>query len=95
MSNNGGYNLGGINATGQVMEGIFSLIDKDTPQDAYTKSSPVDGKTTQLVFSDEFETEGRTFYPVSGTFFSRVMDPDRNIDRATIPSGRLLTFTTG
>jgi hypothetical protein len=95
MSNNGGYNLGGINATGQVMEGIFSLIDKDTPQDAYTKASPVDGKNMQLVFSDEFETEGRSFYPVSGSFFSRPMDPNKRIDRATTPSGKLLTFTTG
>lgn len=54
------------------MEGIFSLIDKDTPQSVYSKTSPVDGKTMQLVFSDEFETEGRSFYPVSRTLpFSR------------------------
>jgi hypothetical protein len=94
MSNNGGFNLGGINATGQVMEGIFSLIDKDTPQDAYTIASPVDGKSMQLVFSDEFETEGRTFYPVSGRFFP-LTGPDRNIDREMIPSGKPLIFTTG
>lgn len=69
LSNNGGYNLGGINATGQVMEGIFSLIDKDTPQSVYSKTSPVDGKTMQLVFSDEFETEGRSFYPGDDPFW--------------------------
>jgi len=65
QDNLGGYNLGGINATGQVPQTQFSLIDKDTPPDAYEKASPVDGRTMQLVFSDEFEVEGRTFYPVS------------------------------
>jgi beta-glucan synthesis-associated protein KRE6 len=65
VSTNGGYNLGGINATGQIMEASFSLVDKDTPQDARTKSSPVDGRTMQLVFSDEFEKDDRSFYPVS------------------------------
>lgn len=64
QDNNGGYNLGGINATGQIMEASFSLIDKDTPLDVHTKASPVDGKSMQLVFSDEFEVEGRSFYPV-------------------------------
>jgi hypothetical protein len=64
--------MGGINATGQISETVFSLIDKDTPQNLYTKVSPVDGRTMQLVFSDEFETEGRTFFPVgnpSAVFF--------------------------
>ena len=56
--------MGGINATGQIMETAFRLIDKDTPLDAYSKASPVDGKNMQLVFSDEFELEGRSFYPV-------------------------------
>jgi beta-glucan synthesis-associated protein KRE6 len=65
LSTNGGYNLGGINATGQIMESSFSLVDKDTPQDVRTKPSPVDGRTMQLVFSDEFEKDDRTFYPVS------------------------------
>ncbi|GAA5825836.1 hypothetical protein JCM11251_000020 [Rhodosporidiobolus azoricus] len=38
------------------------IIDPDTPKAAYTKSS-VDGTSKmQLVFSDEFETEGRLFY---------------------------------
>jgi hypothetical protein len=78
-----------------MMDSVYPLIDKDTPQDAYTIASPVDGKLMQLIFSDEFETEGRTFYPVSGSFSSCPMDPNRNIDRVTILSGRLLTFTTG
>ncbi|GAA5891569.1 hypothetical protein JCM6882_004512 [Rhodosporidiobolus microsporus] len=39
------------------------IIDPDTPEDAYTKTS-ADGSTEmQLVFSDEFETDGRLFYP--------------------------------
>jgi beta-glucanase (GH16 family) len=69
MSKNGGFNLGGINATGQVMEGRFSLIDKDTPQDVYTKASPYDGRQLQLVFSDEFNINGRTFWPGDDPFW--------------------------
>lgn len=64
QSNNGAFNMGGINATGQISETVFSLIDKDTPESFHTKVSPVDGRNMVLVFSDEFETEGRTFYPV-------------------------------
>lgn len=41
----------------------FGLIDKDTPQSAYTHTSIEDGSTMELVFSDEFETPGRTFFP--------------------------------
>jgi hypothetical protein len=39
------------------------MIDLDTPQDVYTKPSYRDGSPMQLVFSDEFNIEGRTFYP--------------------------------
>ncbi|CAE6468714.1 unnamed protein product [Rhizoctonia solani] len=61
----GGYNLGGINATGQVPEmiGNFGLIDPTTPKEAYTRSSLEDGSEWDLVFSDEFNTAGRSFYP--------------------------------
>ena len=69
MSKNGGFNLGGINATGQVMEGRFSLIDKDTPQEVQTKTSPYDGRQLQLVFSDEFNVDGRTFWPGDDPFW--------------------------
>ena len=41
----------------------FGLIDNDTPQDVYTKTSYIDGSTLELVFSDEFNVEGRSFYP--------------------------------
>ncbi|OJJ76368.1 hypothetical protein ASPBRDRAFT_51991 [Aspergillus brasiliensis CBS 101740] len=37
------------------------LIDPDTPESVMTKKT-VDGKEWQLVFSDEFEFPGRTFY---------------------------------
>ena len=72
MSRNGGFNLGGINATGQIMEGRFSLIDKDTPRDVYTKTSPYDGRQLQLVFSDEFNVDGRTFWPGDDPFWEAV-----------------------
>lgn len=96
QSNNGGFNLGGINATGQIMETSFSMIDKDTPRDVYLKQSPVDGKNMQLVFSDEFEVEGRSFYPVRCHFGSCCRPPSHLILlRVTTPSGKLLICITG
>lgn len=58
-----GYNLGGINATGQVpvITGFPTLIDTDTPSDVYTRTG-FDGNTWSIVFSDEFNKDGRTFY---------------------------------
>ncbi|KAK6459931.1 beta-glucan synthesis-associated, partial [Scheffersomyces coipomensis] len=51
-----------------------SLIDPDTPQSALT--IPVrDGSTWNLVFSDEFNVEGRTFYAGDDQFFTA---PDLN-----------------
>ncbi|MCJ1389629.1 hypothetical protein MMC18_002486 [Xylographa bjoerkii] len=47
------------------------LIDKDTPSSAYTKTS-VDGSQMQLVFSDEFNTDGRTFYPGDDPYWTAV-----------------------
>ena len=47
------------------------LIDKDTPQEAMTKTA-VDGTTMNLVFSDEFNTPGRTFYPGDDPYFQGV-----------------------
>ncbi|KAJ7611984.1 beta-glucan synthesis-associated [Mycena polygramma] len=42
----------------------WALIDVATPTDAHTIPSYHDpSKTMQLVFSDEFEVEGRSFYP--------------------------------
>lgn len=45
------------------MPGNWGMIDLETPQDAYTYSSFNDNSEMQLIFSDEFNTEGRTFYP--------------------------------
>lgn len=40
----------------------FGLIDADTPSDKYSIISN-SGAKWELVFSDEFEQDGRTFYP--------------------------------
>lgn len=59
-----GFNLGGINGTGQIpdLPGLPSLVDADTPSSALTRTGS-DGKKYNLVFSDEFNEDGRTFYP--------------------------------
>ncbi len=41
---------------------VTSLIDPDTPHDAKTRVG-YDGQNYNLVFSDEFNLDGRTFYP--------------------------------
>ncbi|PSS37604.1 hypothetical protein PHLCEN_2v531 [Hermanssonia centrifuga] len=70
----GGFNLGGINASGQVptMAGNRGLIDLQTPHDAYTKADYVNGKSWQLIWSDEFNTDGRTFYPGDDPYWEAV-----------------------
>ena len=46
------------------MSGNWGLIDNDTPKDAHTTRSYTDpSKNMQLIFSDEFNLDGRTFYP--------------------------------
>lgn len=47
------------------------LIDPATPSSASTRKS-VDGKTMNLVFSDEFEDDGRTFYDGDDPYFQAV-----------------------
>ncbi|GLB35997.1 putative glycoside hydrolase family 16 protein [Lyophyllum shimeji] len=71
----GGFNLGGINATGQIptMNGNWGLIDLETPKSAYTKPSYYNpNDEMQLVFSDEFNTDGRTFYPGDDPYWEAV-----------------------
>lgn len=65
-----GFNLGGINASGQIpdLPGIPRLIDAETPTSAYSRTGS-DGKKYNLVFSDEFETDGRSFYPGDDPFW--------------------------
>ncbi|KAK0454778.1 glycoside hydrolase family 16 protein [Armillaria borealis] len=50
----------------------FGLIDLDMPKDAYTIKSWRDGKDFQLMFSDEFEENGRTFYPGDDPYWEAV-----------------------
>ncbi|KAK7205565.1 glucan synthase subunit [Myxozyma melibiosi] len=45
-----------------------SLIDPDTPTDAYTRTDK-NGNTLYLAFSDEFNQEGRTFYEDEDQFW--------------------------
>lgn len=67
-----GYNLGGINGTGQIpVLNVPRLIDADTPQSAYSRTG-FDGQGYSLVFSDEFNTEGRTFYEGDDPFWEAV-----------------------
>jgi hypothetical protein len=64
LSTNGAYNLGGINATGQIPDipGFPRLIDPDTPPDVMTRTGFDGNDDWQLVYSDEFNKDGRTFY---------------------------------
>ena len=54
------------------ISGNWGLIDLDTPKDAYTHTSFRDGEELQLVFSDEFNKEGRTFYPGDDPYWEAV-----------------------
>ncbi|KAL0059726.1 hypothetical protein AAF712_013522 [Marasmius tenuissimus] len=53
-----------INGTGQLPDLALSrdLVDKDSPQNVRTRTG-FDGQKYTLVYSDEFEQPGRTFYP--------------------------------
>ncbi|KAG5635587.1 hypothetical protein H0H81_010733 [Sphagnurus paluster] len=71
----GGFNLGGINGTGQIADipGNWGLIDRDTPKEAYTKSSYLNKNDKWvLVFSDEFNQDGRSFYPGDDPYWEAV-----------------------
>ncbi|KAJ7363795.1 glycoside hydrolase family 16 protein [Mycena albidolilacea] len=59
-----------VNATGQIASiGNFGLIDLETPPEAHTITSLYTGRQMKLVFSDEFNTDGRTFYPGDDPFW--------------------------
>lgn len=57
---------------GNLASGNFALIDKDTPESEYTITSFQDGSQLSLVFSDEFNTEGRSFYPGDDPYWEAV-----------------------
>ncbi|KAF7315039.1 Glycoside hydrolase family 16 protein [Mycena indigotica] len=62
-----------FNATGQVPAiGNFGLIDLDTPSNVYTIKSLKTGKDMRLVFSDEFNQDGRSFYPGDDPYWEAV-----------------------
>ncbi|KAF7369039.1 Beta-glucan synthesis-associated protein [Mycena venus] len=68
-----GFSRVNVNATGQVPAiGNFGLIDLDTPSDAYTITSLYSGQEMKLVFSDEFNTDGRSFYPGDDPYWEAV-----------------------
>ncbi|KAG5642223.1 hypothetical protein DXG03_003392 [Asterophora parasitica] len=74
LSTLGGFNIGGINATGQIpsLTGNYGLIDLDTPKSAYTIPAWTAGGEMQLVFSEEFNVDGRTFYPGDDPYWEAV-----------------------
>lgn len=45
-----------------------NMVDEDTPETALTRKS-MNGEDWELVFSDEFNAEGRTFYPGMDQFW--------------------------
>ena len=45
---------------------------RDTPSDAHTLTDFRDGKSWQLVFNDEFNVDGRSFYPGDGPYLEAV-----------------------
>jgi hypothetical protein len=75
QSRQGAFNIGGINASGQVpaLPHNIALIDADTPQSAYTKASFNDPtQKWDLVFSDEFNLDGRSFNPGDDPYWEAV-----------------------
>lgn len=67
------YSRSNFLGIGQVLQTSFSLIDPDTPEEAYTKPSlETPGETLELIFSDEFNVEGRSFYPGDDPFWEAV-----------------------
>jgi beta-glucanase (GH16 family) len=61
------------NGTGQVplLPNMPQLIDPDTPQSVYSRTG-LDGVEYELVFSDEFNKDGRSFYPGDDPFWEAV-----------------------
>ncbi|EGV62442.1 hypothetical protein CANTEDRAFT_109386 [Yamadazyma tenuis ATCC 10573] len=49
-----------------------SLVDPDTPKDAHQRKSFQTGEMWDLVFSDEFNADGRTFFEGDDQFFNAV-----------------------
>ena len=54
------------------MAGNWGLVDLETPLEVRTKLDYVTGKEWQLVWSDEFNVDGRTFYPGDDPYWEAV-----------------------
>jgi hypothetical protein len=54
------------------MTGNWGLIDLDTPHNVHTKTAYTANQQMQLVFSDEFNVDGRTFYPGDDPYWEAV-----------------------
>jgi len=54
------------------MSGNWGLIDLDTPHNVYTKTAYATKEKMQLVFSDEFNVDGRTFYAGDDPYWEAV-----------------------
>lgn len=61
-----------LNASAYAPYVRSALVDPATHRDAYTTTSVRDGRELQLVFSDEFEIDGRSFYPGDDPFWEAV-----------------------
>lgn len=70
-----GFPLARANQTNQFNDERQMFIDPATPKEAYELKSTFsknNGKTFKLVFSDEFNTDGRSFYPGEDPFWEAV-----------------------
>jgi beta-glucanase (GH16 family) len=70
----GAFALGGTNGTGQVPVVVnpLHLVDAATPSNAQTWTSPQTQDTYHIVFSDEFNEPGRTFWPGEDPYWTAV-----------------------
>ncbi|KDN39383.1 glycoside hydrolase family 16 protein [Tilletiaria anomala UBC 951] len=67
-----GIGLGGTNSSGQIPQlPTRLLVDTSTPDTARVWTN-IDQQTYTLVFSDEFEQEGRTFWPGDDPYWEAV-----------------------
>jgi beta-glucan synthesis-associated protein KRE6 len=71
QTNNPANNGGGATNSTSTSRTSADLIDTDTPDSAKSWAG-LDGNTYNLVFSDEFNTEGRTFKPADDPFWEAV-----------------------
>lgn len=82
-----GWGLGATNSSGQVPDipGLPNLIDADTPPEIKNGiRKGFNGKEYQLVFSDEFNRDGRSFYPGDDPFVS-IASESNSLPFLTIP----------